>query len=128
MFVSLAIGGISRERFRWQVLNMATEDSDNPDLRDRGYVYWRLLSTNPDAAKAVVLAEKPTIADDTFTLEPGLLDDLIQQLSTLASIYHKYVREREGALSRKVSHPSHACFSQAARGVRDAVGGAAGRR
>jgi len=72
-----------------KVLNMATEDSDNPDLRDRGYVYWRLLSTNPEAAKAVVLADKPTIADDTFTLEPTLLDELIMQLSTLASIYHK---------------------------------------
>ena len=34
-----------------RVLNLATEESDNPDLRDRGYVYWRLLSTNPDAAK-----------------------------------------------------------------------------
>jgi AP-1 complex subunit beta-1 len=40
------------------VLSMATEDSDDPDLRDRGYVYWRLLSTDPEAAKAVVLGEK----------------------------------------------------------------------
>merc|ERR1719424_1824955 len=54
-----------------RVLNMATEDSDNPDLRDRGYVYWRLLSTNPEAAKAVVLAEKPVIADDTSALDPS---------------------------------------------------------
>jgi hypothetical protein len=36
------------------VLDLATENSDNPDLRDRGYVYWRLLSTNPVVAKAVV--------------------------------------------------------------------------
>jgi vesicle coat complex subunit len=36
-------------------------NSDNPDLRDRGFVYWRLLATNPEAAKAVVLSEKPTI-------------------------------------------------------------------
>lgn len=36
------------------VLDMATENSDNPDLRDRGYVYWRLLSTDPAAAKSVV--------------------------------------------------------------------------
>ena len=72
-----------------RVLNMATEDSDNPDLRDRGYVYWRLLSSDPEAARAVVLAEKPEIADDTFTLEPSLLDDLMGQIATLASIYHK---------------------------------------
>lgn len=36
-----------------QVLALATQDSDNPDLRDRGYIYWRLLSTDPVAAKEV---------------------------------------------------------------------------
>jgi AP-1 complex subunit beta-1 len=71
------------------VLKMATEDSDNPDLRDRGYVYWRLLSTNPDAAKAVVLAEKPVIADDTAALDPALLNNLISNIASLGSIYHK---------------------------------------
>jgi len=72
-----------------RVLNLATEESDNPDLRDRGYVYWRLLSSNPDAAKAVVLAVKPTIADDTEQLEPELLQMLVGDIATLASIYHK---------------------------------------
>ncbi len=71
------------------VLSMATEHSDNPDLRDRGYIYWRLLSTDPEAAKKIVLSEKPTITDDTAQLEPSLLDQLIDNLSTLASIYHK---------------------------------------
>ncbi len=33
------------------MLNMATVESDNPDLRDRGYIYWRLLCANPDVAK-----------------------------------------------------------------------------
>jgi hypothetical protein len=31
--------------------NGATKDSDNPDVRDKAYVYWRLLSTDPAAAK-----------------------------------------------------------------------------
>jgi AP-1 complex subunit beta-1 len=30
---------------------MATDDSDNPDLRNRGYIYWRMLSQDPEAAK-----------------------------------------------------------------------------
>lgn len=72
-----------------RVLQLATEESDDPDLRDRGFVYWRLLSTNPEAAKAVVLSEKPNIADDTFTLEPAMLDMLIGQIATLSSIYYK---------------------------------------
>jgi AP-1 complex subunit beta-1 len=74
-----------------RVLSLATEHSDNPDLRDRGYVYWRLLSSDPEAARAVVLAQKPEIGDDTFTIEPALLDELISQISTLSSIYHKPV-------------------------------------
>lgn len=72
-----------------KVLHKATEESDNPDLRDRGYVYWRLLSANPEAANAVVLAEKPVISDDTFALEPTILDELVGKISTLASVYHK---------------------------------------
>ncbi len=61
-----------------KVLNMATDTSDNPDLRDRGYVYWRLLSTDPEAAQAVVLAQKPVISDDTFQLDPSVLDVLVR--------------------------------------------------
>jgi AP-1 complex subunit beta-1 len=72
-----------------RVLNMATEDSDNPDLRDRGYVYWRLLSSDPEAARAVVLTEKPEIRDDTFTIDPSLLEELVSNIATLSSIYHK---------------------------------------
>ena len=34
-----------------RVLGLATQESDNPDLRDRGYIYWRLLLTDPAAAK-----------------------------------------------------------------------------
>ena len=72
-----------------KVLTLATEHSDNPDLRDRGFIYWRLLSRDPQVAKAVILSDKPTIADDTFSLEPELLELLISQISTLSSIYHK---------------------------------------
>jgi AP-1 complex subunit beta-1 len=72
-----------------QVLNYATQECDNPDLRDRGYLYWRLLSASPEAARTVVLSERPNIGDDTFQLDDQLLDDLVRQLSTLASVYHK---------------------------------------
>ena len=34
-----------------KVLNTATKDCDSPDVRDRAYIYWRLLSTDPGAAK-----------------------------------------------------------------------------
>jgi hypothetical protein len=34
-----------------RVLQAATKDSDNADVRDRAYIYWRLLSSDPTAAK-----------------------------------------------------------------------------
>ncbi|KAI4338682.1 hypothetical protein MLD38_023708 [Melastoma candidum] len=71
------------------VLNNATVETDNPDLRDRAYIYWRLLSTDPEAAKDVVLAEKPVISDDSNQLDPTLLDELLANIATLSSVYHK---------------------------------------
>ena len=38
-----------------RVLKCVTEDVDNVDLRERGYIYWRLLATNPLAAKVHIL-------------------------------------------------------------------------
>lgn len=86
-----------------RVLDLATEESDNPDLRDRGFIYWRLLSTDPEAAKLVVLGDKPVIEDDTFRLEPNLLNLLVGQIATLSSIYHKppeafVVRTKKGGI------------------------------
>lgn len=48
-----------------------------------------MLSTDPAAAKEVVLAEKPLISEETDLLEPTLLDELICHISSLASVYHK---------------------------------------
>jgi hypothetical protein len=37
----------------------------------------------------VVLAPKPVISDDTSSLEPHVLSQLLAQLGSLASVYHK---------------------------------------
>ena len=34
-----------------KVLQAATAENDNPDIRDRAYIYWRLLSSDPQIAK-----------------------------------------------------------------------------
>lgn len=74
-----------------KVLQAATAENDNPDIRDRAYVYWRLLSSTSDssAAKNVVLSEKPPIVTTIHSLPSNLLDQLLTELSTLASVYHK---------------------------------------
>lgn len=35
------------------------------------------------------MAEKPVITDDSNQLEPSLLDELLTNISTLSSVYHK---------------------------------------
>lgn len=72
-----------------KVLKWATEEVDNPDLRDRGFMYWRMLAVNPTAAGEIVLAEKPAITTDSDRMDRGALDQLLLHTGTLGSIYHK---------------------------------------
>ncbi|PLW26125.1 hypothetical protein PCANC_22450 [Puccinia coronata f. sp. avenae] len=72
-----------------KILKWATEQVDNPDLRDRGFIYWRLLSTNPAAAKHIIMADKPLITTESESLDPAVLDRLLLQTGTLSSVYHR---------------------------------------
>lgn len=72
-----------------RILDTATKECDSPDVRDRAYIYWRLLSTDPGAAKAVVWADKPPISIPRTTVAPALLEELLGEIPTLASVYHK---------------------------------------
>lgn len=71
------------------VLKLATDESDNPDLRNRGYIYWRMLSSNPELAKRIVLCQKPAISEDSSIIEPQLLDKLVDNIGMLSSVYYK---------------------------------------
>ncbi|KZP24850.1 Adaptor protein complex beta subunit [Athelia psychrophila] len=83
-----------------KVLKWATEEVDNPDLRDRGFMYWRLLAINPTVAGEIVLAEKPAITTDSDRMDRGALDQLLLHTGTLGSIYHKnpetFIRNASG--------------------------------
>lgn len=72
-----------------KVLKWATEEVDNPDLRDRGFIYWRLLSTDPAAATSIVFSEKPPISTESEGMDRGVLDRLLLHTGTLASLYGK---------------------------------------
>lgn len=78
------------------MLKWATEEVDNPDLRDRGFIYWRLLSTDPGAAADIVFSEKPPISTESEAMDRGMLDRLLLHTGTLASLYgkeaHTFVR------------------------------------
>jgi len=71
------------------VLGKATTGSTNPDLRDRGYIYWRLLSSDPDKARLVVLAEHASVQYDSQRLDNALLQELLGQVGQISSVCHK---------------------------------------
>jgi vesicle coat complex subunit len=71
------------------ILRISTEESDNPDLRDRGYIYWRMLSTDPASTKFVVLSDKPEYQlDEQDNYGDDFLKNLIVNISNLSSVYH----------------------------------------
>ncbi|KAI9804548.1 MAG: hypothetical protein M1825_001448 [Sarcosagium campestre] len=75
-----------------KVLKWATEETDNPDLRDRGYMYWRLLSSDPDTAKRVIMGAKPAITAESEKLDPVTLEEMCLNVGTLATVYLKPVQ------------------------------------
>ena len=86
-----------------KVLNMCTEESENPDLRDRAFVLWRLLSIDPEACRKMMIGPKPLIVDDVGNEVTGeLLQTLIACIGTLATVYHvvpnSFVVRREKVL------------------------------
>jgi vesicle coat complex subunit len=81
-----------------KVLKWATEETDNPDLRDRGFMYWRLLSSDmqtkdPNTAKRIVMGEKPPITAESEKLEAATLEEMCLNVGTLATIYLKPVQQ-----------------------------------
>eukprot|EP01012_Entosiphon_sulcatum_P014506 TRINITY_DN1952_c0_g1_i1.p1 TRINITY_DN1952_c0_g1~~TRINITY_DN1952_c0_g1_i1.p1 ORF type:complete len:927 (+),score=154.34 TRINITY_DN1952_c0_g1_i1:292-2781(+) len=74
-----------------QVLRLCTEETDNPDLRDRAYFYWRLLSNDRMVNKLndIVLGTKPSLVSNEHSLPRPLLEELLCCLNTLAATYHK---------------------------------------
>lgn len=76
-----------------KVLKWATEDTDNPDLRDRGYMYWRLLSSDMETAKTIVMGDKPPITAESEKLDPATLEEMCLNVGTLATVYLKPVQQ-----------------------------------
>ena len=89
-----------------KVLKWTTEEIDNPDLRDRCFMYWCLLTINPTVASEIVLSEKLAITTDTDRMDRGALDQLLLHVSTLGSIYHKNPEVRYRAWHHS-PHQSH---------------------
>lgn len=91
-----------------KVLKWATEETDNPDLRDRGYMYWRLLSSDMNTAKEIVMGEKPPITAESEKLDPATLEEMCLVVGTLATVYLKPVQQvfRSARPRRLINSPA----------------------
>lgn len=72
-----------------QVLELATKECENADVRDKAYIYWRLLSGSENITKQIILTKLPPILSTISTFNPTILAQLMNELSTLSSVYHK---------------------------------------
>jgi AP-1 complex subunit beta-1 len=73
-----------------RVLNTATRDCDSPDVRDRAYIYWRLLSTDPGAAKvrtfSVLITPIPTYEPPESCVGPSTSNIITTAYSSACSL------------------------------------------
>jgi vesicle coat complex subunit len=71
-----------------EVLETSTEEVENPDIRDRGYIYWRLLSEYPDETKEIVLSDKPTLKSNKIIFGQTLLENLVDNIGMISGVFH----------------------------------------
>ncbi|SCV03595.1 LAMI_0H09428g1_1 [Lachancea mirantina] len=80
-----------------KILKTAVDNADNPDLRERALMYWRLLSLVQQRADSnislddiveIVDGELPLITLNT-RLDPAVLEELELNIGSIASIYLK---------------------------------------
>lgn len=118
-----------------KVLKWATEETDHPDLRERGFFYWRLLSyNNSTSARHVVMGDKPPITAESEKLDPATLEEMCLNIGTLATVYLKPVHQVFRSARTKRLQDSPALMTQSlasrrgAKGLPSVVGNANGMR
>ena len=71
-------------------LQKGAEESENPDVRDRAYIYWRLLENDPDLAKEMICGEKPSFKfTENDELDVDTIDDMINNMTNVSACYLK---------------------------------------
>lgn len=88
--INLALPNAGCSLFLQTVLEKATVECENADVRDKAYIYWRLLSSSStEAQQSIIASHLPPIKTIISSFNPVLLDALINELATLSSVYHK---------------------------------------
>ncbi|KTW26205.1 hypothetical protein T552_03096 [Pneumocystis carinii B80] len=77
------------QNFILSLLKKVIEDTDNPDLRNRAYMYWKLLLGDSYTAKKIIMENIPSIKLPLQNFDQKTLDELCLNLGSLSSIYYK---------------------------------------
>jgi hypothetical protein len=73
------------------VLTLAANEVNNPDLNDRANLYWRLLSECPDRADFVVFDRSgPDMKADLLVMNKTLVDELIGNVGSVATVFGRF--------------------------------------
>lgn len=69
-----------------QLLDTIDRNVDNPDIRDRAFIYWRLLDVNPELARTVVMGSREPVEHvDTNAANKELFDELFDRIGGIAA-------------------------------------------
>lgn len=89
------------------LLTVATENVNNPDVRDRAFIYWRMLSTDPEKTKTVVFGYRPQAKDNDKLVDQSFLSDMMKSMGYASSLFEKRPEElfQRSLAEQRVSIP-----------------------
>jgi vesicle coat complex subunit len=70
------------------LFNEATNAESVPDVRNRAYIYWRLLSTSSETTQRVIRFNKQSIVHSGVHFDETVLEELLRNIGSVAGVLH----------------------------------------
>lgn len=70
------------------ILTEATKDNNVPDVRNRAMIYWRLLSSDSQSAKDIVVFSKETVVHSGAQYDDAVLKELMLNMGSVSGVLH----------------------------------------
>lgn len=76
-----------------RLLEKATNECADPDVRDKAYILWRAISSDQGQCEQLTNLARPPFQQDSLTFHPEDLDILLKNLGRVSSTYHQLPNE-----------------------------------
>ena len=70
------------------ILSESVKESCLPDVRNRGLIYWRLLSADVNAARNTIVFQKEPVTYSGEKFSPEVLQELIRNMGNVSGVLH----------------------------------------